>query len=646
MPPEEDKSKIEELKKSLYSRSAPEVRTRRKLRFFDKVTDIKKSWGTLNEEIPEGVDANSIDYEDHTMSFLKKILIGSAIFCVIAVGIGLYILLNGSNLISANNIDIVINGPVSIPGGSPVSFDVNITNRNNIDLQLVDMEVDFPAGAADPTDPSKELSIQHGLIGDIASGNSVKKTISALIFGEENTQKQIVILLTYNVKGSSSVFTKRQTYDILVNSSPVIITASSFKEITSGQEFDLEVTVKSNSQEMLKNVLVKGSYPFGFTFLSSDIKPTSGNTIWRIGDLPAGGEKKIIIHGKLEGQDTESRVFRFTIGAQSSTNSSVIGTEYGTTQQEVTIQKPFVSLAISVDGNLSSIDHVTRFKENNRVEISWFNNLQTSVANVVITAKLSGSAYDKFSTYPYLGYFRSDSNEIIWDQKTNPELALVAPGDTGTVSFTVIPKDLSTTNRTVTNPTITVNASVAGDRNQESGVSESLSSIVSRNLRITSNVYLTGKIVRNSGLFQNSGPIPPQAEKETTYTIVWTVDNTYNNVGAVQVTSSLPPYVKWLSSSPQNEDISYNPDSGQIVWNVGSISTHTSGTTRRREVAFQVSFLPSVTQIGTAPILINRTSLTAVDSFTGAKLESVQDYLTTRFSTDPSYKEGQETVVK
>ena len=79
-------------------------------------------------------------------SFFTKLLIGSVIFCLIAVGVGAYLFFNGKNLISADNIDVTIDGPVSVPGGEPVSFDIGIINKNNVDLQLVDMTVNFPAG--------------------------------------------------------------------------------------------------------------------------------------------------------------------------------------------------------------------------------------------------------------------------------------------------------------------------------------------------------------------------------------------------------------------------------------------------------------------------------------------------------------------
>ncbi len=270
MPPDDDKNRLEELKKSLYSRSAPDVRTRRKLRFSEAPTgDVKSAWEEPKEteNQPHLNDA----YEDHSMSFFTKLLIASVIFCVIAVGIGAYLFLNGSNLVSGNNIDISISGPVSIPGGEPVSFGIKVTNNNNVGLQLVDMSVAFPAGATDPNDSTKALSTHEQLLGDMPSGAATSTSVSAIIFGEENTQKEITVTLTYSINGSSAVFTKQQTYDVLINSSPITVSVSSFSSITSGQSFDMTVNLKSNSQDTLKNVILKAQYPFGYTFTSSNL---------------------------------------------------------------------------------------------------------------------------------------------------------------------------------------------------------------------------------------------------------------------------------------------------------------------------------------------------------------------------------------
>ncbi len=652
MPNPEDKSYIEELKKSLYSRTAPDVRTRRKLRFSDTNKSVPTNWDKQTSEAGHSGDSVgpplklNQNYENHRMSFFTKLLIYSGTFCLIAVGVGGYLFLNGANLISANNISIDINGPVSIAGGEPVSFDIRVSNQNNIDLRIVDLSIDFPAGATDPNDPTKELRNFREFLGDIPAGESKTKTVSAIIFGEENLQKQIFVTVTYSIKGSSSVFSKTQTHEVLINSSPINMTISSFKEITSGQEFDTEVRLKSNSKETLKNVILKVAYPFGYILSSSNPVSLSDKTTWKVGDIPPGAERRVIIHGKITGEDNDTRVFHFTVGAQSSSDSSVIGTQYMTTEQDIVIQKPFISLKVAVDNDSSPDDFIAQAGQSRRVEIAWFNNLPTTVSNVTVTAKLSGSAYDKTLVSPDQGYFDSSKDEIVWSRQTNSELGSVSAGDTGTVSFTITPKDVSVGN-TISNPSLAITASVSGSRTQETNVPQTIAAVVTKNIKISSNISLSGRVVRTTGPFVNSGFVPPKIDQPTTYTVIWNVDNASNIVNNSQVTATLPPYVEWLSmTSPANENISFDKDSGKITWNVGSVGIYTLSSSRRREVMFQVSFKPNVNQVGQSPVIVNSAVLTATDNFTGASLQDGQDSLTTRFSTDPSYKSGDEVVGK
>ena len=644
MPPE-DKSRIEELKRSLYSRSSPDVRTRRKLRFGDKESSVQTAWERPREE-PDQPVLNET-YKDKSMSFLSKLLIASAIFCVIAVGVGAYLFLNGANLISADNIDISISGPVSIPGGEPVSFDIGVINKNNVDLKLVDMAVEFPVGTTDPTDQTKELKQYRKLLGDIATGGTAHDTVSAVVFGEENMQKQITVTLTCSIKGSTSVFTKSKSYAVLINSSPINVTVSSYKEITSGQEFDIKVKIKSNSQQILRNNVLKANYPFGFTFISSDLKPGTDNATWKLGDLPAGGDRTVTIHGKLQGEDTDARTFHFTVGAQGSGSTVAIGTEYMSVQQDITIQKPFITLAMTINGDTSSNDFVGQVGAEHVVELTWFNNLTVPVTNAQITVHLSGTAYDKNSVFAETGNFKSDTGDIVWNQQTDPNLVSIAAGDSGHEVFTITPRDNSMQSNLIVNPLVTLSANVSGNRPQESNVSGQVTVASTRNIKISSNPSLSGQVVRSIGAFVNTGPIPPQAEKDTTFTIVWTVDNTSNAISNTQVTASLPAYVTWMNNiSPASENLNYDKNSGIITWNIGNMGTYTTSSSRRKEVSFQVSIKPNVNQIDQVPTLVNQAVLTATDNFTNQQLQSTQEILNTRFSTDPIYQEGQGVVVK
>ena len=648
MPPEE-KNRIEDLKQSLYSRNAPDIRSRRRLRSTDEVTDIRPDWGESAEQQEEEAILKSSQEPSrkHSMSFFTKLFIGSAVFCIMAVGVGAYIFWNGANFISGNNIAIDISGPVSVPGGSPISFAITVTNKNSLALKTADLLIQFPAGTTDPADTTQSLEEHKEVLGDIPPGGSVTKTVSAVIFGEENMQKKVTATVTYGIAGSNSVFTKESSYDVVVSASPVVLTVSSLQEAISGQDFDLTVDVKSNSTNTMKNVIMKATYPFGYTFKSASIKPaTSDNSVWSIGDIPPGGERTITIHGNLIGEDTDVKAFHFAIGAKSSSNPTMIGTTFIETQQVLSIKKPFVSLAIGVDNDASTGDHVGSFGRPSNVSIHWANNLPETLSNMVVTAHLSGSAYDKSSVSAWNGFFRSVSDDVVWDQKTNPELASVASGANGTLSFTVTPSESQGSGASIANPMITVSAQASGDRPSSANVPLNTGSIA-RNIKIAGDISLSGRVIRSGGVFVNSGPIPPVAEQNTTYTIIWSVDHSSNAASDAVVTATLPPYVSWTSQvNPSTEDISYDKNSGVVTWNIGNLDapTATAGSGTRREAQFQISFQPSVAQVGQAPVLENQANLTATDSWTKTTIQSSQGYLTTSFSTDSSYQSGFDVV--
>lgn len=638
----DDQNKIDELNKSLYSRNAPDIRTKRRLRFHEQEVNVNTDW----EHKSEPFDPDSIqDPRKKGMSFFTKILFFSVIFFLIASGIGAYLYFNGANVVSPDNVDITINGPLSVSGGEQVSFEVQIANENNIELQNVDMSVDFPSGTVDPTDSLKELKNYREVIPNIIPGGIGQKTIKAVLYGEENSKRTIKVSIEYKVTGSNATFQKEKTFDLLISSAPLNLSVSSFKEVNSGQEFEMAIMMNSNSKETIKNLLLKAVYPFGYTYISSDLKPNADNSTWKIGDIPPGGKRVIKIKGKLDGQDDEMRVFRFSSGAARLGNDSSIGTEYITGTQEISIKKPFMTVGINLNSDSGNKEFVTAFNNSINVDLTYFNNLPNAITDGEVRLKISGTAFDKASVSPGDGLYNSANSEIVWNGITTNDLRNIEAGGSGRVSFSIIPRNLSSSQKGITSPNIKFDVSVNGRRNSESNVPENIVSTTKREIRVSSNVTLGGQILRSTGPFANTGFIPPKSEQETTYTVVWTVDNTANTASDAVVRSSLPPYVKWLDKiSPAGEDITYDRTTGQLVWNVGNLNTYTAGTSKRRQVAFQISLVPNVSQVGTPLTLVNPSSVNAEDDFTGEVLKSNLGQLTTRFSTDPSYKDGDDVV--
>jgi len=643
--PQEEHDHLDDLNRSIYDRNAPDVRSRRKMRLFGDRTELKTAWERPPEEKDEDPVLNASYREKHHMSFAIKMLIGSAVFCAVALCVGAYIFLNGGNLISANNIVIDISGPISVAAGAPITLSVTITNNNNVALKGVNFSMEFPAGTTQASDTTALLDTYKDSLGDIAPHSSAYRTVNVVIYGEQNLEKQIKASVTYGIAGSSSTFTKDTNFGILISSSPIGLSPTSFKEITSGQPFDLTVAVKSNSQNTIKNVILKASYPFGFAFASASMTPASSDgTTFALGDIPPGVSRTLVIHGALTGEDSSIRAFHYTIGIQQPGSPLSIGTVLSEAEDDVTIQKPFVSLDLDIDGIPATSGPVGQFGRSSNVVVNWTNNLQDTLSNMVITVHLSGSAYSKSAVMALNGYFRSGTDDVVWNQQNDPELASVPAGATGEMSFTISPVNNGTAASPITEQKIDLSSVVTADRSSSSNVPGTTVATVAT-LKISSDLSLSGRLLRSQGPFVNVGPIPPISEQQSTYTVDWSISNSLNPVSSAIVTATLPPYVAWVGqTSPSTEDISYDKNSGTVTWNVGSIAASNGNGANRREAEFQVAFTPSVDQVGKYPLLVSKATLTATDGWTGAALTSSQQYLTTSFSTDPAFKNGDETV--
>ena len=156
---------------------------------------------------------------------------------------------------------------------------------------------------------------------------------------------------------------------------------------------------------------------------------------------------------------------------------------------------------------------------------------------------------------------------------------------------------------------------------------------------VASRVALDARATYATGPLENTGPFPPRVEEPTTYTVVWTVSNTSNDLSDTKVSAALPSYVEWVGLvSPSTESVSFNNVGGEVVWQVGTVSAGSGHNRPAREVAFQVRLVPSISQVGMSPVLIGAPTLTAHDVFTGTTRRAVSRELTTAVSSDPGYR--------
>jgi hypothetical protein len=199
----------------------------------------------------------------------------------------------------------------------------------------------------------------------------------------------------------------------------------------------------------------------------------------------------------------------------------------------------------------------------------------------------------------------------------------------------------------LSDPTIKIDISISGKQLVAGYAAADLNNSESGIVRIISDIGFATKALYYSGPFTNTGPVPPKVEKETSYTIVWSLSNTANNISKGVVHSTIPSWMKFIGPfSPPSEDLTYNPSTREIVWNIGGIPRGTGIAGLGRSVSFQVAFTPSLSQVGTIPIIVNDSILTGHDDFANVDVRVNKTSLRTQLDNDPLFPPAGGAVVE
>jgi hypothetical protein len=635
----DDKSKVDELSESLYSRTRYKgVDDHRSVLKEGNVADVNKDWnsGTIDEMLTK--ERRKTDQH----STLKKVFFVALLFFICAIGVAGYIFLEGGNYISSKNVDIKVLGPVNVNAGELLELGVSVVNKNNADLESAVLFVQYPEGTRNPEDSTMPLTRTREVLGEIKAGRDATYNVRSILFGEKGETKQIKITIEYKVKGSNATFSKEKLYDIGIGDTPVSLKIEMPTSVTSGDTFTGTLTILANSSEILKNVIIKSEYPYGFSFIDSEPTAREGNNTWIIGDLNPGDKKTITIKGKLSGQDDEERTFRFYAGIATSADINTFETPLSYVSETLPIKRPGLGLEVKINSG-NSLAAVAPAGKTISATLSYVNNLSTNLENVRIEARLSGNALDKSSVMPQAGgFYDSGNNMIIWDKGGETRLEFLAPGDKGVVSFTFASQpQLNDFNK---NQQINIDTTIYG---VPQGYSNTISVTDNEIVKIASEINLTGKSLYSRGPFKNTGPIPPHAEEATTYTIVLNARNTQNDISEGKVTAQLGSNVSWLGKvSPSTENVSYDELKKTLTWDIGTLASGSGFDAVAREVSMQLSLTPSVGQVGNSPILLTNILFSGKDGFTNVPVTTFANPITTKISTDPIYVQGDELVTK
>ncbi|MDO8590076.1 MAG: hypothetical protein Q7R69_02290 [bacterium] len=638
---EKDKSKIEGLNDTLYSRTRyrDPLDKRSPIKEFES-SDVGEKWQT--PELDEMLKHERVI--PPVNPFMKKVFISAFLFFIATIGVALFVFVGGANFISSRNVNINVLGPATISAGEVLELGVSISNTNNADLEFANLSIQYPPGSRNPDNTAESLTYTKDNLGVIGAGDETVRNVRVALLGSSGEVKEIKFSVEYKVKGSNATFYKDKIFEIAIGNAPVTLTVESPDSTTSGDLFTTVVSVTLNSTEVLKNVVLKAEYPYGYSVVDSLPAAVADNNMWVLGDLSPGSKKTISISGQLLGEDREERTFRFYVGVSDGDSASPnLKITLVSLLDTVAVDRPSIGLNVLFNGeNLAT--YVAPVARAVSASILFRNNLPDRLLAPRLEVSLSGVALDKLSISADNGIYDPVNQKFVWNLTNTLGNAELAPGEDGrvTLRFASLPS-LSLPAGT---HDITLNVSITG---VPVGAVGQRPVVVreTRIVRISSQVNFSSRVLRSLGSFSNEGPIPPKVGEKTTYTAIFSVGNTQGDLADAKVTAKLGQGVSWLgASSFTGDDISYDSASNTVTWNLGTLTSDTGFSSAARELAFQIALTPSIIQVGTAPSLVTSIALSGRDTQTGKTVTTTNPPLTTRLTSDPAFIQGDDIVVK
>lgn len=638
-------ARLNEKRKRLYDRGAM-LKNGTRHQLSDEPVEVARDWNTAPAGAPNATDLRrGMQSGDQVSSaggvakprrtYRTFVLIGSFLIFVFVAAISSVYLYFGGNQISNQNIFITIDGPASVGGGEVLPLQVAVTNQNSVPIESATLILKYPVGTRTASDDARNVFEERIPIEDIGPGETLNESIQVRIFGEENAEREINATVEYRVNESNGMFYKdAEPMAVRISSSPLVLRVENIENVASGQLVNVTLTAVSNASTPLENILITADYPTGFDYETADPEPVFGENVWRIRELLPEQTATIVLTGTVSGLTEESFRVNFDAGPASIENQYLVDATLADARADFTIERPFIDMDITING-VEGREAVIPEGEPSEVQITVTNTLDETVYDMAVQVIPSGNALNDRSIRSSQGFYDSNRESVRWEVANNASFDRILPGDSRTLDFTVVPGERRST------ASYELVANVFARRVADESALETLIGTERAEARYSSSVLVGSQAGRNVGRFGDSGPVPPQVGEVTTYTLSVVAEAGANDLSDAIVETSLPVYVNWLDQYDAPGEVAYNSVSKQIEWEAGDIPAG-----ERKELTFQVSVQPSVSQLGFAPTLMNQQSIRANDGFTRTLLRDTAPAVTTELSTEMGYEEGNGDVIR
>lgn len=530
---------------------------------------------------------------------------------------------------TTRDVSLVADAPSEISVGVPFTLSLTVENLSQKVLQDSRVALALPDGAVYLDDPSKRIvSID---LDPLASSEASRREISLVITGASLATYRFESIFSYRYDSGtlSSRFDKKKTVELLARDPVLALELSAPEKVLPGEDFEVNISYQNTGQVTLSGARIALTLPAGFSVRNSDFVVGSDGVVI-LPDIAPGGRGVVTLSATMAGK---AYTF-FSIDA-------IARVPLGSLMYDIAKKSVSVSLSpspLSLDIGVSGGSTTTYPGDLLSYQLSFSNNSDINLSDVIVSATLSGDSFD-LSSVESSGHFDDVKKTIIWTAASEGILKELRAHDSGNVSFRVrIKKTLPTSQLSDKNFSVRVHGEVTSPTVPYSVVAQKtigsadLEVFVGGSLSVEQHAYFAD----SSSDIANDGMIPPRVGIPTEYTIHWDAYAFSTDWDGVRVSAFLGPGVRWTGKVKTNGKTvpTYNERTQEIVWDIGRVNAGRGTVDPPLSAVFQISIIPSLNQVGQTPTLVASPVITGTDVFVGKSITRSLQSISTRDISD------------
>jgi hypothetical protein len=505
---------------------------------------------------------------------------------------------------TSKSVSIVIKAPSEIVSGNEAEFKIDYHNAESADLVSVYLELFYPSGFKfKSSSPQANSSTGTDFnLPILKSGQNSEVIVRGKLEGTTGEEKQIKAVIHYKLSNFNSEFAVDQTAHTTILPPNLTLDVNGPIDVVNGQDTTFTLNYTNVTGQDIDNLALQLTYPDGFSFTSSNPPATKNGNYWKLPKLTSNNSGSIEVTGSFTGESSEAKLVKAEMG-------QIINNNFAS-QLVSTATFHIIPSSLEVTLTSDAKDGVVNLGDSINYHLKYVNQGSIGLNNILIVVNFDSTALD----LPRLSAPDAiiTGHTLTWKSATRPSLNALSPSEHGQIDFTIpVTQNLSTNLKNqVVRAVTTISADELGKPTKAADVT----------LKLASQLSLTvlGDYI--------SGAAPMEVGKTTLFGMSFLLSNLSNDVSNTKVTASLPlPASAWknvIVPDAEKNRLSYDPNSGKIIWDIGDLSAFSGKFIPVAKVSFQLEVTPTETDRNKVLNLLSNVQAFGNDSFTGKDIQT------------------------